>query len=196
MLVSGMSKEASPRDGPDAADAARLLEQPESLILTVRSLIASLLHRGHQDPVVQDCTQDVLRRALEGRERLAEGRPVRPWVLGIARHVALDWKREHRREVLRAEGAPPEVTTALHELPCPEPGTDDQLARAERRRELLAALEQLPAPQRQALWLFHVEGLSYREIAGRLSVPVGTVGTWLLRGREQLVGALPPEDGP
>jgi RNA polymerase sigma-70 factor (ECF subfamily) len=72
---------------------------------------------------------------------------------------------------------------------------DDQLARAERGREVSSALDQLPLPQRQALWLFHAEGLSYREIALRLSVPVGTVGTWILRGREQLAVALLEQEG-
>ena len=195
MLAFGMPKVPSPSGETEAADAARMLDQPESLIVVVRSLVACMLSRGPSDPDVQDCTQEVLRRALEGRERLGSGRPVRPWVLGIARHVALDWRREDQRATRRAEpAADSSDAPLLHRVPSPEPSTDERLAHAERGRQLSGALEQLPPTQRQALWLFHVEGLSYREIASRLSVPVGTVGTWILRGREQLARALPEEE--
>jgi RNA polymerase sigma-70 factor (ECF subfamily) len=196
MLAIGMPKVSSRGGEADAADAARMLDQPESLIVIVRSLIAHLLVRTPLDPDVQDCVQEVFRRALEGRDRLEAGRPVRPWVLGIARHVALDWRREQQRTIRNADTEPgPTDSTLLDRVPSPQPTMDDQLARAERGREVSSALDQLPLPQRQALWLFHAEGLSYREIALRLSVPVGTVGTWILRGREQLAVALLEQEG-
>ncbi|MBN2194019.1 MAG: RNA polymerase sigma factor [Polyangiaceae bacterium] len=192
-----MSKVGSLAGEADEADAARTLGQPDSLIIAVRSLISFLVRRGPLDPDVEDLTQEVLRRALEGRERLAAGRAVRPWVLGIARHVAADWRRECRRAARRTESDPgPSASPPLCRVPSPEPFLDAQLADAERRRGLMEALKQLPATQRQALWLFHVEGLSYREIALRLAAPVGTVGTWIIRGRQQLADTLPPEDGP
>ncbi len=192
MLAIGMSKVASPRGETDAADAARMLGQPESLIVTVRSLISTMLRRGLLDPDVDDCTQEVFRRALEGQQRLAEGRPVRPWVLGIARHVALDWQREKRRAA--RETPEPTDSDPQHRVLRVEPSGYERLEWAERRQEVSVALQQLPTALREALWLFHVEGRSYREIALRLSVPVGTVGTWILRGREQLATILLRED--
>jgi RNA polymerase sigma-70 factor (ECF subfamily) len=38
--------------------------------------------------------------------------------------------------------------------------------------------------------LFHVEGEGYQQIAERLGVPIGTVATWLSRGRRSLAEAL------
>jgi len=43
---------------------------------------------------------------------------------------------------------------------------------------------------REAIILFHIEELSYRDIAAALEVPMGTVMTWLHRGRAQLKRAL------
>ena len=49
-----------------------------------------------------------------------------------------------------------------------------------------AALRRLPAHYRSALVLRLLEGLSYREIARLLAVPVSTVETWIHRGRLRL----------
>jgi RNA polymerase sigma-70 factor (ECF subfamily) len=38
--------------------------------------------------------------------------------------------------------------------------------------------------------LFHVEGVAYQEISERLGVPIGTIATWLSRGRRSLADAL------
>src|SRR6516225_1520615 len=64
----------------------------------VRAVVAAVLRLGRDHPDVDDCTHEALRRALEGRDRLREGEPLRPWVTGIARHVALDALRARKRQ--------------------------------------------------------------------------------------------------
>lgn len=194
MLADGRSNALSRAGATNATDAAQVLRQP-SLIIAVRSLVACLLHRGLQDPDVEDCTQEVLRRAWEGQQRLELGRPVRAWVLGIARHVALDCRRRSARQADRGGPDPSADARLLDEVPSPELPSDEKLERAERARRLDAALAVLPTAEREALLLFHVEGLAYREIAQRMAVPVGTVGTWINRGRERLASSLPGGGG-
>jgi RNA polymerase sigma-70 factor (ECF subfamily) len=53
-------------------------------------------------------------------------------------------------------------------------------------RDLERALETLPDDQRTVVLLIGLEGLSYRDAADILSVPVGTVMSRLARGRERL----------
>jgi len=48
----------------------------------------------------------------------------------------------------------------------------------------------LPPNYREVVHLFHVEQLSYKEIASTLDVPIGTVMTWLHRARGRLREAL------
>jgi len=53
-----------------------------------------------------------------------------------------------------------------------------------------AALEQLPADFREVIVLREFEGLSYKEIAAVVRVPVGTVMSRLARARERLMAVL------
>lgn len=187
MLLVGMSL-APPLRLPDrppvSGDTARELAQ---LRPAVRGLIAHVLGRSARDPDVEDAEHEVLRRALEGRHRLRDGDPLRPWLFGIARHVALDARRARRRDAAD-DGV-------LETLVDPAPGPEAALERLERAQRLDRALGALDEAQRTALLMFHVEGLGYREIADRLGVPVGTVGTWIARGRKRMATELMKGDG-
>ena len=60
---------------------------------------------------------------------------------------------------------------------------------------LQAAFEQLDEEQREAVLLVLVEGLSYKEAAGVLNVPIGTVSSRIARGRESLEALLGGREG-
>src|SRR5262249_9369630 len=53
-----------------------------------------------------------------------------------------------------------------------------------------AALEELPVDFREVIVLREIEGLSYKEIASVVRVPIGTVLSRLARARERLLAAL------
>jgi RNA polymerase sigma-70 factor (ECF subfamily) len=94
------------------------------------------------------------------------------WVRHVAHNLAVSRWRRARRLVLRAAPAQAGVQW------------DDE------QREVLAALTGLPRPQREAIVLHHVVGLSVDEVAAELHAPAGTVKSWLSRGRRQLAQAL------
>ena len=113
----------------------------------------------------------------------------RAWALAVARNTCRDRLRRRglERRLFVAEGDEP------MDLPGDQPDVErTALARIESVR-LAAALETLPAPMKAAIVLFHVHESSYEEIAAALEVPMGTVMTWLHRGRKRLRIAL---DGP
>jgi RNA polymerase sigma-70 factor (ECF subfamily) len=167
-------------------------DETAALRPVVRAVVASVLGERRDHPDVEDCTHETLRRALEGQARLREGEALRPWVLGIARHVAIDARRRRRRErpvdMPDAEGD--ETESPWNRIADPGPSPDDRAASMERAARISAALEGLAAPQRRAMILFHVEGVGYQSIAEQLGVPLGTVATWLSRGRRSLAEAL------
>jgi len=163
----------------------------------VRALVACVLGVPPSHADVEDCTSEVYRRALEHGDRLLPGAPLRPWVLGIARHVALDARRARARDLKRRElpgvhredgdrGEPPATFERVADR---APGPEARVELAQRTHELHKALAELPEPQRRALFL-HAEGLGYREIAEQLAVPIGTICTWISRGRQGLARAL------
>ena len=58
------------------------------------------------------------------------------------------------------------------------------------------ALEQLPPDFREAIVLRELEGLSYKEIAAIVDIPIGTVMSRLARARERLLPILQSSDAP
>lgn len=132
-------------------------------------------------PDAEDLAQDTFIRAFVHFERFDPSRPLLPWLIAIARRLCLDLLR--RRKVMTRADAMPELVQ-----PAPSPEREaslrDELSRLERA---LAGLDEGP---REAIVLFHIEAMSYRDIAAALEVPVGTVMTWLHRGRAQLKRAL------
>ena len=76
----------------------------------------------------------------------------------------------------------------------PDPGEEPDAAavRAEERARITRALEALPEHHRAIIMLSDLEGLSYREIADVLNIPMGTVMSRLHNARKRLRTALGP----
>lgn len=125
---------------------------------------------GHAQDA-EDVTQEVFVRVFRSLARWDAGRPLRPWVLGIAVNRCRTW-------IGRRAGRP-EPADYLHELADHRPDDDT----AELRAELRAAVDTLRDDYREVFILFHEHGLSYEEIAGVVRRPIGTVKTWLHRAR-------------
>jgi len=129
----------------------------------------------------EDLAQDTFVRAFVHFERFDPERPVLPWLIAIARRLCLDLLRR-RKVMARTE-------TTLVSSP-PAPGPEGEASIREQLSRLDRALADLDEGPREAIVLFHIEDMSYRDIAAALEVPMGTVMTWLHRGRAQLKRAL------
>jgi RNA polymerase sigma factor (sigma-70 family) len=176
-----------------------LSEETASLRLVVRTVVASVLGLGPSHPDVEDCTHEALSRAIEGQSRLRPGEPLRPWVVGIARHVAIDALRARKRSrqrmaAERDDGDGDAGPGLIERVADPTPGPEEHASTSQRAARVEGALAKLPEDQRRALVLFHVDGLKYQAIASQLGVPMGTVATWIARGRRSIAEAL-GEDG-
>lgn len=160
----------------------------------VRAVVAAVMGLGRDHPDVDDCSHEALRRALEGRDRLRAGEPLRPWVTGIARHVALDAlrakKRQRDRTASAREGDDGQVQDPVDRVADAAPDAFERLSDARRLDAVRRAMSALPEGQRKALTMFHMEGLQYQEIAARLGVPLGTVATWVMRARKTVAASV------
>lgn len=129
----------------------------------------------------EDMAQETFLRAFVHRERVDPRRPLLPWLLTIARRLCIDH--------LRKKAPHPDAERAAH-LADHSPSVEQSFARKEQLQKLSKALLELPEGPREAVALYHFEALSYQEIASTLDVPVGTVMTWLHRGRARLRAVL------
>jgi RNA polymerase sigma-70 factor, ECF subfamily len=148
----------------------------EAYIPGLRRYAYALL-RGDRESA-DDLVQDSLERALScWHQRRADGE-LRGWIYTILYHRFVTDRRRQRRyawhrslaEVLEAE----------------EPGVEGGQEEALAHRDLLRGFTELPEEQRLVLLLIAVEDFSYREAAGVLGLPIGTVMSRLSRGREHL----------
>lgn len=113
----------------------------------------------------------------------ARGSP-EAWLVMRAKSRAIDRLRAMRRRE-QTFVAPVDERVAA----APATRGDDPAMAAEDRGLAQGALEQLPAPQRRALELAFLEGLTQSEIAARLGEPLGTVKTRIRLGLERLRAA-------
>jgi len=131
---------------------------------------------GHHEDA-EDAVQDAFATALRRLEECRDPKKFAGWLLAIARNTA---RNVVRRESLRvAEPVPQDVRSSL-------PGPDAEAELAELRRDLEAALAELPAMQREIVLLYDLEGWKHDEIAERLGVPSGTVRSHLHFARKAL----------
>ena len=74
----------------------------------------------------------------------------------------------------------------LEEMPALDRTPEENAIAWSEAEKVMAALQKIPSPYREAVVLRDLEGLSYQEIAGVLRTRLGTVRSRLARGREHL----------
>jgi RNA polymerase sigma-70 factor (ECF subfamily) len=126
-----------------------------------------------------DLTQMTVERALGAKRQWQPGTKLDSWLYRIMRNLWIDTGRSRARKA-RLE-APPELGEAVGIDP--RPGMEAALD----LRRIMAALERLPDEQREIVALILIEGFGYREVAEMLDLPIGTVSSRLVRGRQALL---------
>lgn len=167
--------------GPDKSELGQLLKEHGPAI-------AQLCHHLVGPVEARDAAQLSFERIVKSIERFdPEKGEFRSWALTVARNVCRDRLRRRKLERGAFVGdatIPLDMAQAHGESPEQTVG-----ARAE-VTELNEALQDLPETMRTAVVMFHLQDASYEEIAAALDVPMGTVMTWLHRGRKRLRAAL------
>lgn len=130
--------------------------------------------RETAEEVVQDVFQSIWQTAGSFQPGVGS---FSAWLLGIARHRAIDATRSKRERARAREQALDTDRSAGAES-----HLDDEVARRMLRDAVREALDALPASQRQAIELAYYGGLTRAEIAARLNEPLGTVKTRLRLG--------------
>lgn len=173
-----------------AADRARGIEGV--VVVYQHRLFAFALRLAGNRQDAEEIAQDAFVRAYRAIESYPADRvralDLRPWLYQITLNI---WR--NRARVQRPPSVPldqPESGAALEIEDDGQTRPDVTAERDERQRELAALLSRLPEHFRAAVILRHVEGLSYRELAGILGQPEGTVKAHVHRGTRLLREAL------
>lgn len=129
---------------------------------------------GDEDSAA-DAVQEAWAEIVSGLRRLEDARAFPAWAYRIVsrRAAKMIGRVQRRRQLAAAIGAEPVVGAREAEA-------------ASDIEKLRAAIRTLPAGQRAAIALFHLEEMSVAEVAVALDVPAGTVKTRLLHARNKL----------
>jgi RNA polymerase sigma-70 factor (ECF subfamily) len=143
---------------------------------------ARTLTGGVQD--ADDLVHVAIERALSRSDQLRTDAPVSSWLFGILRNAWIDEARARNRR--KRVFAPEELGESVAD-PSGHQHADVI--------SVQGALARLPDEQREVVGLVLVEGLSYKEAAEIMNVPVGTVTSRLARGRDALQAMLGASEG-
>ncbi|WP_191635035.1 RNA polymerase sigma factor [Pseudomonas fluorescens] len=132
---------------------------------------------SRQRHVAEDLVQATCVRALERAGQFVPGSRMDRWLLSILHSI---WLNEVRsRRVRQGQG----LVDADHAL-----SFDGEYAAQTHvlAAQVIRRVDALPEAQRETVFLAYVEGLSYREVAEILQVPIGTVMSRLAAARGKL----------
>lgn len=160
------------RRGDDAA-WAQIAAEHQQAVYRLAYLITGSPHDA------ADVAQDAFIRALRGLDRFDASRPLRPWLLQIARNLARNHHRSLRRYRAalrrRAQQEPEPVLRPVAQ-------SDDQ----RRAQRLWEAVKQLKAQDREAIYMRHFLELPTEEAAAALGIAPGTIKSRLHRALARL----------
>jgi RNA polymerase sigma-70 factor (ECF subfamily) len=141
---------------------------------------------SHRRDVADDLVQQTCVRALERATQFQVGTRLDRWLFAILHSI---WLNEIRSRRVREGQGFVDAEQALVVDGARETETHVMAAQVLRR------VGALPDAQRAAVFLAYVEGLSYKEVAAVLDIPIGTVMSRLAAARATLAGNLKEEGG-
>jgi RNA polymerase sigma factor (sigma-70 family) len=127
----------------------------------------------------EDVTQDAFSKALLTLRHTDAEIELRPWLFRIVRNTALNELRDH-----------PPTPEVLAEMIAGGDNPAELLERREELTDLMHRLQLLPEPQRAAIVMRELEGLSHEEIAAALGLSGGGARQAIYRARQKLRGGL------
>lgn len=138
-------------------------------------------HRDLAEDVLQEAFLSIWRSAPDYRASLS---PPMAWMGLIVRSRGLDMLR--RRTADRSHVTQELDDTLADTLASDSPTPMDTAQASEQAWALHQCLERLDNKQREVVSLAYVRDMSHGELAQQLSLPLGTVKTWIRRGLDQL----------
>jgi RNA polymerase sigma-70 factor (ECF subfamily) len=142
-----------------------------------------------------DVAQEAFIRAYQALPSFRGQSAFYTWLYRIVMNVAADRARSRgaRGRAFGTERVPEEDwDRVLPDQNAADEAPDTAAVRREQRRKIEQALDTLPEHHRRIVVLSDLEGLSYREIAETLDIPMGTVMSRLHNARKRLRDALKP----
>jgi RNA polymerase sigma-70 factor (ECF subfamily) len=176
---------------PDTALMLKVSEgdAPSFGLLLQRHRVSVVKHlhrlvRNHA--IAEELAQEVFIRIYRSRSKYRPDAKFTTWLFRITMNIALNWRRDTRREAGFVRLDRDLQGTRKLQLPDGEPRADEVLLDSQRAEEIRAAIETLPPKQLAAVLMHKYEGMDYTEIAEVLGCSIPALKSLLFRAYETL----------
>lgn len=139
--------------------------------------------RSNEDAM--DLMQEVFIKIYRSIEAFKEGSPVLPWIKRITVNTCLNFIRG-KPQTVSLDTSNDDDSNAYENLAVSSENVESIVICSDTKKHLENSIRQLPAELRMAVILRHVKGMTYDEISRLMKCPLGTVKTYIYRGREAL----------
>jgi len=154
----------------------------------VDSLYRTALRLTRSPADAEDLVQETYLKAFRAADRFEPGTNLRAWLFTILHNTQRNRFRDEARAatMVDTDAAERAADAAVLDVMRSGETPESRLIQDTLAPELQAAIDDLPDPFRQAVWLRDVEEFSYADIARMLGVPLGTVMSRISRARRML----------
>ena len=185
----------SPGDQPAAANTAVQEDFEAGVIAQLDSLYRTALRLTHNQQEAEDLVQETMLKAFRFANSYQPGTNLRAWLFRILNTSAINRYRKqatHPAPSSLPEGEEFYLYNRIRDLSGQEltAGAEDEVLNRYLDEDVYKALNDLPVNFRMPVILADIEGMSYKEIAEALQIPIGTVMSRISRGRRQLQQSL------
>jgi RNA polymerase sigma-70 factor, ECF subfamily len=158
--------------------------------------VFSLIYRMVRDrELAEDLAQETFVRVFNNIDRYDDRYKFSSWIFKIASNLTIDSIRRKEVATVSIDGSrnavtPDQIEATTITLASPDENPEELLEARQLGEEIERGIDGLRPEYRTAILLRHVEGRPYEEIAEIMSVPLGTVKTYIHRARHELRGSL------
>jgi len=164
------------------------------------AVLGYLTKMTHNQDHAEDLFQETFQKVHQNAASFT-GNNLRPWLLKIATNAAIGRWRKEKKHAATSLAAPVGCSDGLHchtlesTLKANTLQPVEEVELEEKRQQVRAALNTLPAQQRAALILNYYHHMTYQQIAKSLGCSVGSVRTHLFRALKKMAAVLPNPAG-
>ena len=154
--------------------------------------VFSLIYRMVRDrEQAEDLSQETFVRVFNHIDRYDPAYKFSSWIFKIATNLTIDWMRKKEVPTVSIDGSryattSDEIEASTITVESKDETPEELLIARELGNEIEQAITRLRPEYKTAILLRHVEDKPYEEIAQIMSLPLGTVKTYIHRGRKEL----------
>src|SRR5438552_492981 len=207
-VVESAAKPAEPREtsittepaGTEVASSPASPSVPSEdfeagVLAQLDSLYRTALRMTNNPQEAEDLVQETMLKAFRFAHTYQPGTNLRAWLFRILNTSAINRYRKqaaHPTPTSLPEGEEFYLYNQIRDLSGQEltQGAEEEVLNKYLDEDVYKALNDLPPNFRMAVVLADIEGLSYKEIAEALQIPIGTVMSRISRARRQLQKSL------